>query len=642
MAGTVSGLHRAAARAGLMRRWRDVHGVTHEVSDTTLRALLAALGDDKANSPPALLTAWADESISLPCGAGPCRLHMEDGNIIEMVAADSPDGGVIVPGIAAPGYHRLETHGGMLALAVAPRRAFSLAEAGDGAKLWGLAIQLYGLRRPHDGGIGDFTALEEFGRLAARQGAAALALSPAHALFTGDVTRYAPYSPSSRVALNVLHIARDGADEPGALIDWPAMAARKLALLREDFARFTDWPALHAFRLSAGNGLECHAVYEALATHLGPEGTPLCDWRKWPEDYHHPETAAVRQFGEDHAEAIAFHAWLQWRAAEGLKQAHGAMLAEGARIGLVADLAVGTNHAGSHCWSRQAEVLNGVEIGAPPDEFNRDGQGWGITAFSPAGLRRGGYAGFLEMLRHALRYAGGVRIDHIMGLMRLWVIPLGKSPADGAYLTMPFMDLLRLLILESHRHQAVVIGEDLGTVPAGFSARLAGAGISGLRVMWFERTMRGFRPPRRWTPAASAMTSTHDLPTVAGWWRGCDIEWRAQRGRPGETGEQRAVDRAALWDAFRKSGATATAQPADDDGAAVATAAAAHLGRAACQLALLPVEDVLATTQAPNIPGSGTEHPNWRRRLPGTVTEIFSRADVQARLAAMDEGRKAK
>ncbi|MBU6449339.1 MAG: 4-alpha-glucanotransferase [Rhodospirillales bacterium] len=629
-------LYREAKNAGVNREWQDAGGERRVVADDDLRAVLDALGGEGADktSPP-LITAWAGGVARLNGRSGHCKITLESGGIFETyVEADRGVVQILTP--AEPGYHRLEFGGTEITLALAPRRAYTLQDAGAGKKLWGLAVQLYALRRKHDGGIGDFQALAEFTKEAAALGAAAVALSPAHALFTSSLNRYAPYAPSSRVALNVLHIARDGQDVPDALIDWPRAAARKLLLLRGDFEGFCDWPALDAFRASAGQDLERHALFEALCAKLGAG----CDWRAWPLAYRDPASAAVRRFAEDNAREVAFHAWLQWRAAQGLQAAQHMLREAGAKIGLISDLAVGTSPDGSHAWSRQGQMLKGLEIGAPPDVFNREGQGWGITGFSPQGLRGSGFSVYLEMLRHALQHAGGVRIDHVMGLMRLWVVPLGRSPAHGAYLAMPFQDLLRLTVLESWRHKAVVLGEDLGTLPPGLRGRLSAAGIAGMRVLWFERRAKRFTAPARWAPDAVAMTTTHDLPTVAGWWTGTDIAWRNKLGKSGEGGEQRATDRGALWAAFCKSGAAVGALPESGNAKAATQAAAAHVGGAACALALLPVEDALCLPDAPNLPGTTDEHPNWRRRLPGTADEIFGREDVRARLTALNTARR--
>lgn len=249
------------------------------------------------------------------------------------------------------------------------------------------------------------------------------------------------------------------------------------------------------------------------------------------------------------------------------------------RIGLIADLAVGMHPSGSHGWSRQGDILGGLAIGAPPDLFNPRGQNWGLTGFSPRALINGGFTPFLATVRAALRNAGGLRIDHAMGLARLWLIPDGAEPSEGAYLSYPLVDLLRLLALELQRHRAVVVGEDLGTVPEGFRETLETAGLHGMRVLWFERSDRGFAPPNAWDHAAVGMTSTHDLPTVAGWWRGSDITTRGACDRLGigvkeaDVIEERAADRRALWRAFVDSGTAQGAEPQPENTPPVVDAA---------------------------------------------------------------------
>ncbi len=331
---------------------------------------------------------------------------------------------------------------------------------------------------------------------------------------------------------------------------------------------------------------------------------------------------------------------MQFRVAEGLAAAQRAAKEAGMAVGIVSDLAVGTDSGGSHCWSRSAETLIGLTVGAPPDLLSQEGQNWGITAFSPHGMKAHGFRAFIEMLRAALRHAGGVRIDHAMGLNRLWVVPEGETSANGVYLSMPERDLLRLVRLESQRHRAIVLGEDLGTVPEGFSDRIAEAGIDGMRVMWFERDDGRYHAPRNWTRGASAMTSTHDLPTVSGWWRGRDIDWNEKLGRPiAGARDERARDRALLWNAMCESGAASGPAPHDWDGYRVADAAVAHVARAGCELVMLPLEDALALEEAPNVPGTTDEHPNWRRRLPDSADALLEEPHVAARLGSLDRAR---
>ena len=278
------------------------------------------------------------------------------------------------------------------------------------------------------------------------------------------------------------------------------------------------------------------------------------NWQNWPAHWRDPQSSAVREFASENEREFLFHSFLQWIADRSLAVAQQKITQAGMRIGFLADFAVGTNPAGSSAWSKQKDVLVGLQIGAPPDLFNTSGQNWGLTTFSPRALATGGFAPFVAALRACLRHAGGVRIDHAMGLMRLWVVPRGAEASEGDYLSYPLEDLLRLIALKSRRQKAIVIGEDLGTVPAGFRERLAAAGIYGMSVLWFERKRTAFVPPRSWPTNVAAMTSTHDLPTVAGWWRGRDLEVRKEFGFISDvTGEResRSKDRGTLWRSFR-------------------------------------------------------------------------------------------
>ncbi|UFN47288.1 4-alpha-glucanotransferase [Roseomonas sp. OT10] len=674
-----------AGAAGLATRWRDVRGEERGVAPDTVRAVLDALGlpsdspaqvaasrerlAEESRLPP-LCTAVAGQPVLLGLPGTPdFHLVQEDGHTLGGRAESWGERLVHLPVSPPPGYHRLTIGGLETILAVAPPRCFALEAAApvrDGARPWGLAVQLYGLRREGGGGLGDFAALSEFGRAAAARGADALAISPVHAQFSADPDRFSPYSPSSRLFLNVLHadpatlggpalrvaLVRSGLAEEFArlealdLVDWPAAAHARLALFHALYDDFEGSPEFDRFRAAGGEALERHATFEALHAHLYGADPSRWHWRDWPAEYRDPSGPGVARFAREQAREVMRHAFLQWLADRGLAAAQAAMTGAGARVGLVADLAVGTDGGGSHGWSRPREMLHGLSVGAPPDIFSPLGQGWGLTAFSPRGLKRGGYAAFLEMLRAAMRHSGGVRIDHVMGLARLWLIPDGASPMEGAYLHYPVDDLLRLVALESHRHRCIVVGEDLGTLPDGFRERLDGAGVMGLRVLWFEQETDGrFIPPSRWSPGAVAVTTTHDLPTVAGWWRGRDIAWRAELGLLGAGSDggmqqaERARDRANLWQAMRDSGAARGEPPAPEDGTPVADAAAAHIGHAACALALLPMEDALALVEQPNLPGTTEQHPNWRRRLPGPAARLLDDPGCAARLAALADAR---
>ena len=343
---------------------------------------------------------------------------------------------------------------------------------------------------------------------------------------------------------------------------------------------------------------------------------------------------AVAAFAAASPQEVLYHQFLQWLATVSFTRAQASARDAGMTIGVIADLAIGMDPAGSHAWTRPGDLLTGLSVGAPPDIYMPTGQDWGLVAISPMALVDSGFEPFIATVRAALRHAGGLRIDHAMGLMHLWLVPHGASAAEGAYLNYPLDDMLRLLALESHRHHAVVVGEDLGTVPPEFRARLRQAGVAGMDVLWFQREGDRFQRPALWRPDAMAMTTTHDLPTVAGWWSGSDIAERERLGIVGgEQADARAASRTTLWRAFVEEGLAPTQQaPVEDAGAAV-DGALAFVARSPSPLMIVPVEDLLARTAQPNLPGTVDEHPNWRRRLPVPAAELLDDPAVAARVA---------
>jgi len=395
-----------------------------------------------------------------------------------------------------------------------------------------------------------------------------------------------------------------------------------------------------------GLPLRDHAIFEALhARHFGASWDKW-DWRSWDEGHADSGSDAVARFAQENAREVRFHAFLQWLTDRSQTSAQRGARAAGMRIGLICDLAVGMNAGGSHGWSRPHDLLVGLNIGAPPDPLAPRGQNWGLTTFSPRALRMSGYAPFIATLRAMFRHAGGLRIDHVMGLARLWLVPEGEDASHGAYVSYPFGDMLRLVRLESARHRAIVIGEDLGTVPHGFRERLEASGVYGMRVMQFERGEDAFSKPESYAPSAVAMTSTHDIPTVAGWWRGADLTLRDALDQfgPGQTlageNDARGRDRTRMWRAFDEAGCGAGAsEPGPDACASAADAAARFLALSASQLALAPVEDLLGLKEQPNLPGTTTQHPNWRRRYAADARRMLDAPQVAARLASLSGAR---
>jgi 4-alpha-glucanotransferase len=598
-----------AHAAGIAIDWTDAGGQPQRVSAASLKRILDALGNSGARHPPPLVTATTGQPIDI-AAEGPAELVLEDGSRLSLTLQST------VPPIDAPGYHTLHYADREVTIAVAPARCVTIGDIAPGQKLWGIAVQLYSLKRPHDGGIGDTTALAILAQEAAKQGADAVALSPTHSLFPGDATRFGPYSPSSRLFLNPLLIdpatvlgeyqveAETEPDQP--LIDWPSAANRKYALLRRLYDDFiasgsSRAPAFDAFIRNGGSSLAGHARFEA------------------------------RNGGDPR-----YYAFLQWLADGAFAAAQQAATDAGMRIGLIGDLAIGLDGGGAQVGAAPHQFLTGLGIGAPPDMFNPKGQDWGLTSFSPQALVAGGFAPFIATLRATMRHAGGVRIDHAMGLMRLWLVPHGAPPSEGAYLSYPLDDLLRLLALESHRHKAIVIGEDLGTVPSSFRARCRDAGIAGMDVLWFQRERERFLAPPEWRADAIGMTTTHDLPTVAGWWRGADLDLRRGVGTVDESEiTQRPAERTALWQAFTDAGATQGAAPPADDPDPVVDAAVDFVAQGPGPLVMVPLEDIMGVAEQPNLPGTTDQHPNWRRRFPLPADEILRHPAAAKRLGRL-------
>ena len=605
-----------ARRAGVAVDWTDVAGVAHQVSIPSLAGVLSGLGfpcatpADLADSKRRLAVdhrAWPTLTSTVgtptilrgPEHPGNAELMLEDGTRTP-VKLRATANTVALPGIRIPGYHRVHYADQELTLAVAPKRCVTVDDIAPDRKLWGVMAQIYSLRRAGDNGIGDSGALALLAEAAARHGADAVTLSPTHALFPSSPERYGPYSPSSRLFLNplladpaaVFGKEKIGAvqDSPIGLIDWPAASRAKYAVLHRLFDDFTD-PRLISdfdrFVIDGSERLAAHARFEA------------------------------KQSGEPER----YHLFLQWVAARAFASAQQRARAAGMEIGLITDLAVGIDRGGSEAATRPQDLLGALKIGAPPDAFNPNGQDWGLTTFSPAGLVAGSFEPFIATLRAALRHAGGVRIDHAMGLTRLWLIPDGADASQGAYVSYPVDDLLRLLALESHRHRAIVIGEDLGTVPPAFRRRCKKAGIAGMDVLWFQRHGAGYLPPARWRDDAVAMTTTHDLPTVAGWW------------------QDKASDRGSLWDAFVSAGVATGSPPAPDDAAPAVDAAVAFVAETPTPLTLIPLEDIVGTPDQPNVPGTLDEHPNWRHRFDLPADKLLDQPAAERRTALIREHR---
>jgi len=686
-------LERLAQIYGIEPGYHDAWGQWRSASDETLRALLAALGVD-AHDPHAVEAtlraqeqeswSWAVPAItvlsSTDIGRGvriqlreasqhrplAWRITEESGEVREigftplklsvLEEHDGESGKVRAYSLPLPGlpegYHRLavlegDTLLGSGTVAVAPQRCYLPPALMNSGRVWGTALQLYGLRSARNAGIGNFSELRACAEIWGARGAGIIGTNPLHALSLRDPGHGSPYSPSSRLFFNPLYIDIE------AVADFHELAAKdsrlaarwrsQCAQLREapevDYARVAEakramferlhdnFRARHSssatararsfaqFRELRGGQLRRHALHEALADFHGKP------WREWPEEYTDPAGRAARRFGDEHPERVGLHEYLQWLAHLQLAAAQARCREIGMSVGLYADLAVSIAPDGSEAWANQKLYALGVHVGAPPDQFNPAGQDWGLPPLSPQRLKDAAYAPLVATLRANMAHAGALRIDHVMGLSRLWWVPAGMSPGQGAYVRYPLDDLIGIVALESHRNRCLVIGEDLGTVSDELREKLAQAEILSYRLLMFERDGERFRPPSAYPRSALVAWSTHDLPTFTGWWREEDLRTRAALGLMDEEqlraqrGERREA-RAALIEALSHEGLAAADTPCDGPaGEELGEAVQGFLARTPSSVMVVQMEDVLGVPEQANLPGTLDQHPNWKRKL---------------------------
>jgi 4-alpha-glucanotransferase len=585
------------------------------------------------------------------------------------------------------GYHSLRVRvehgtGADCALIVAPRGCFEPQVMRDGRRLWGVAVQLYTLRSQHNWGIGDFADLEDVVRGCAPRGAAFIGLNPLHALFPGNPWQFSPYSPSSRHFLNVLYIAVERLPEfsecaaarqrvaapefqaelerlrSTANVDYPGVANAKLPVLRllfdhfrrehlaRDSARAAEFRAYVAER---GESLRLHALYDAIDEHLrAQDGDRYWGWPVWPEAVRDPAGAGVHEFEAAHRELVEYYAWLQWLADWQLGEVQRLARELGMPIGLYGDYAVGVNPSGSETWSDQALYRKGAGVGAPPDALALKGQDWGIPPQDPNVLTDEQYRPFRNLIAANMRHFGALRLDHVMALFRQWWVPVGLSATDGGYVHYPLDDLMSVLALESERHDCLVVGEDLGTVPPEMSHAMDERAVYSYRVLLFEKHADGrFKRPGEYPRRAIATVTTHDLPTLTGYWSGNDIELRRQLALyPSDeiravVSNERVSDRGALLAALADEGL----KPVGCDGsaesysAALALAIHVYLARSTAALVVVQAEDLVGMAHPVNVPGTSDEHANWQRKMTCDVAAMLGAADVQRLLAAVQAAR---
>lgn len=602
---------------GVQTSYENYNKEQQEVPAETVEAILEVMGaDEHGPPPPAATIVRSDQDAALD---DVVSIHTEDGGSTE------PHRGGLPPDLP-PGYHRaVASDGHERPLIVSP----GVCHLPDDLHAWGWALQLYSLRSQESWGIGDLRDLRGFASWTAQLGGNAVMLNPLHASLPISAQQPSPYFPSSRCFRNPIYLAVEEVATENAVTDVDAAAdrgrelSRSATIDRDAIYRVKMETLMKAWESRPHPELEGHldrtdllwgyATFAALAE--AHDGGPDA----WPDDLARGEPSAVEAWAVEHQDRIRFHAWLQGLLDDQLERA-------GARAGLVNDLAIGVDPQGADAWLWPEVFASGVTVGAPPDEFNLRGQGWGLPPFDPWKLRAAAYEPFIRTIRSAFRHSAGIRIDHVMGLFRLYWIPDGSGPERGTYVRYPHEDLLNIVALESYRARAYVIGEDLGTVEDAVRAEMHARNMMSYRLLWFEEDK-----PENYPAVALAAVTNHDLPTIAGLWAGSDIE--AQKALELEVNEEGVAAQLT-----RLRGWLRLSPDAEVD--EVILAIYELLADAPSALVMATLEDVLGAEERPNMPGTMDERPNWSIPLPVALEQLKEDSRVLA-VAKMLSARRA-
>jgi len=664
-------IRKAAERCGVQQQFWDIFGKPHVTTPDTNQAILTALGFDvssEAGLAASLARREAEETrrvlphVLVVSGTKPLRLpvdssiELESGELLKATSAESE-----LPPLPL-GYHRVRAGDCSMKLIVAPDCARKPARE----KLAGLGISLWGLRSAHDWGCGDFRDLRDLIDWAVPAlHADFIALNPLHAIHNRTPYNTSPYLPLTIFYRNFLYLdvteiegfasirdrfldaettAEIEALRASETVQYERVAALKRRALNLIFEAAP--PNCDCLRWIAAEGslLRTFATYCALDEYLHAQNPNLWVWTDWPEEFRDPDSMAVRDFADSHADQLLFHGWLQWLIDQQVGAVQKHALAAGMTIGLYHDLALATDRCGADLWAYRSFFVNGARVGAPPDGFSPTGQDWSFPPPNETRHRENGYRLFTESIRKTMRHGGALRIDHVMRLFRLYWIPEGHDATRGAYVEDRPQDLMRILALESVRNNAVIIGEDLGTVEDDVREALAEFGILSYRLLIFEADSNGFKPPAKYPKQALTSTTTPDLPTIAGFWTGQDVESRLKTGTVDRASYEsqwrdRIRDKQQLLNALFTEGLMPPGYQRDASQIPDLTpelhyAIAGFLAGTPCALWLINQEDITRERFQQNMPGTTDQYPNWSRKMRWTIEEL-STTDEARGCAAM-------
>ncbi len=680
----------AARAAGIALSYINAKGQPEAISAQTSAQLLAAMGPPgpvKSTPLPAVSVFRATDKWCVPVvgeGQFHWRLQTEQGKQYQGMVPGGEQ--ICLPRSLAFGYHRLtltrHEEAWSCRVIIAPARCFEPAVLCEGQRLWGACVQLYTVRSERNWGIGDFGDLRMMLDAIADRGGAFIGLNPIHALYPANPESASPYSPSSRRWLNVIYIdvsqvadfqysdvAQQWWRQPATQqrvrqardsewVDYTAVNSLKIEALRLAWRHFSTRAAddetrtrFAQFMLLGGDALFYQGAYDALQEAMRREDPQCWGWPVWPERLQQADNAAVAQFCRQHEQEVRFWLWLQWLASSQFDACWQHSQRREMPIGLYRDLAVGVAEGGADTWCDPALYCLKASIGAPPDTLGPRGQNWGLPPVDPHKLAARGYQPFIDLLRANMTSCGALRIDHVMSMLRLWWIPYGLTADHGAYVHYPVDDLLAILALESQRHQCMVIGEDLGTVPAEIVGKLRDNGVYSWKVLWFEQESDDcYRAPQVWPWQAIASATTHDLPTLRGFWRAADLTLGESLGIYPDHAvlsalyQQRARQKQALLNTLHQYGCvpsgltTCAAQlPMSPE---LNQAMQHFLAQSNSALLGLQPEDWLDMEQPVNVPGTVDQYPNWRRKLSKTLEAIFSDERISQLIQDIDSQRR--